>query len=488
MNMRLEQDILGELKIPENALYGIHSQRAKDNFPEETTFHIEWYKSLGLVKLTCYETYKNYKISLLNKYKTSEIPFQLIADEAIEALIHSAKEVSHGKHFEWFIVPAIQGGAGTSINMNVNEIIANNALIQLGQKPGEYSVIDPIEQANIFQSTNDVIPTSLKVALMQLLNKLEEKINALRSSIENIEKQNFNALRIGYTQMQEAVPTSFNRLFSTYNEALSRDWWRVSKCSERIKTVNLGGSAIGTGITVPQYFLMEVVQNLKRFTGLPVTRAENLSDATSNLDSFVEVHAILKAHAVNIEKMMNDIRLLASDLSHKEITIPQKQVGSSIMPGKVNPVIPEFVISISNKVYANDNLISSLCAQGCLELNAYLPVIGHAFIESLKLLIAADTTIKDNLISGITVNTGISKNRLLYSASIVTVLVPYIGYHKASEIALLMKTKNISIFDANEELKFVDRKKLETLLKPENMLKEGFTMGDLKDRRPTDDC
>ncbi len=316
---------------------------------------------------------------------------------------------------------------------------------------------------------------------MQLLNKLEEKINALRNSIENIEKQNNNALRIGYTQMQEAVPTSYSRLFSTYNEALSRDWWRVSKCFERIKTVNLGGSAIGTGITVPKYFIMEVVQNLQRITGLPVTRSENLSDATSNLDSFVEVHAILKAHAVNIEKMVNDLRLLASDLSHKEISLPQKQVGSSIMPGKVNPVIPEFVISVTNKVYANDNLISSLCAQGCLELNAYLPVIGHAFIESLKLLIAADATIKDNLISGITINTGISENRLLYSASIVTALVPYIGYHKASELALLMKKKKISIFDANKELKFIDKQKLTKLLKPENILKEGFTIGDLNE-------
>jgi len=481
MKTRVEKDFLGKLKIPENALYGIHSLRAKENFPDTTPFQIEWYKSLGLVKLACYETYKNYKKSLLNKYKLSDIPFQILTDETIDALIFSAKEVLQGKHFEWFIVPAIQGGAGTSINMNVNEIIANVSLMHTGHKPGEYFIVDPIEQANIYQSTNDVIPTSLKITLMQLLNLLEVKINSLRESIEKVEKKNYNTLRIGYTQMQEAVPTSFSRLFSTYNEALSRDWWRVSKCFERIKTVNLGGSAIGTGITVPQYFLMEVVQNLQRLTGLPVTRSENLSDATSNLDAFVEVHAILKSHAVNLEKIMNDLRLLASDISHKEISLPQKQAGSSIMPGKVNPVIPEFVVGIANKVYANDILISSLCAGGCLELNAYLPVIGYAFIESIKLLIAADKTVNDNLFKGIAINTKIAEGKLFFSASIVTVLVPYIGYHKASEMALLMKTKNISIFEANKELKFFDDKKLKKLLKSENILKEGFTMRDLKE-------
>jgi len=482
MQTRIEKDFLGELEVPGNALYGIHALRAKNNFPDTTPFHLEWYKSVGLVKLSCLETYKSYKKSLLNKYKISEIPFQLLDDALIEALIFSATEISKGKHFEWFIVPAIQGGAGTSINMNINEIISNVALIHSGHKPGEYGIIDPIEHSNIYQSTNDVIPTSLKITIMQLLNVLEEKINALRASIEEVEKQNNNALRIGYTQMQEAVPTSFSRLFSTYHEALSRDWWRVSKCFERIKTVNLGGSAIGTGITVPQFFLMEVTQTLQRLTALPVTRSENLSDATSNLDSFVEVHAILKAHAVNLEKMMNDLRLLASDFSHKEISIPQKQAGSSIMPGKVNPVIPEFVIGISNKIYANDSLISSLCAQGCLELNAYIPVIGHAFIESLKLLIAADSTIKDNLFTGISINAKIAEDKLYNSSSIVTVLLPYIGYHKAAEIALLMKSKNKSIFEINKELKFMTDKKLKNLLKPENVLKEGFTMGDLNDK------
>jgi aspartate ammonia-lyase len=476
--MRTENDSIGNFEVPKDALYGIHSVRAQNNFPDSTRFYIEWFQAVGIVKLACYETYKNYKRALLKKYSVDEIPIPLIDDKIIDSLIIATTELSNGKYFEWFIVPAVQGGAGTSINMNINEIITNVALQKLDQKLGNYSIIDPIEHANIYQSTNDVIPTSLKICVLKLLTELENNINGLRSEIEGLEKLNRNSLRIGYTQMQEAVPTSFGRLFSAYNDALSRDWWRVSKCFERIKIVNLGGSAIGTGITVPQYFLMEVTQTLQRLTGLPVTRAENLADATSNLDSLVEVHAILKAHAVNLEKMANDLRLLASDLSHKEIIFPQKQVGSSIMPGKVNPVIVEFVVSVAHKVYANDVLISSLCGQGCLELNAYIPVIGHAIIESLKLLIGADKTLCDNLINSLDVQTEYAEKRLFQSSSITTALVPFIGYNKASELSKIMKEKKIDIFQANNLLKYIDTNKLKELLQPEKLLKEGFSIQD----------
>jgi aspartate ammonia-lyase len=208
---------------------------------------------------------------------------------------------------------------------------------------------------------------------MNLLETLERRINGLREKIEKLEKQHHNSLRIGYTQMQEAVPTSFGRLFSAYNDALSRDWWRVSKCFERIKVVNLGGSAVGTGITVPRFFIFEVVSALRALSGLPVTRGENLSDTTANMDSFVEVHAVIKAHAVNLEKIASDIRLLAADVSRDSgLTIPPRQTGSTIMPGKVNPVITEFVVGACHRVYANDVLIASLSAQGCLDLNAYV--------------------------------------------------------------------------------------------------------------------
>jgi aspartate ammonia-lyase len=476
--MRTESDFLGSIELNKNALFGIHSWRAKNNFPDTTAFHIEWYKTIGLVKLACYETYKSYKSALLGKFSQNELPFQLFDDTILNSLMQSAFEVSQGKHFQWFIVPAIQGGAGTSLNMNVNEIITNNSLILLGNNAGDYTRIDPIEHANIYQSTNDVIPTSLKLATLQLLVQLESKINQLRSNIETLEKQHHSSVRIAYTQMQEAVPSSFGRLFAAYNDALSRDWWRVSKCFERIKTVNLGGSAIGTGITVPQFFIMEVTQHLQRLSGLPVTKAENLVDATSNLDSYVEVHAILKAHAVNLIKISNDIRLLSSDLGNKEISIPQKQVGSSIMPGKINPVIPEFVISACHKVFANDTLISALCAEGCLELNAYIPTIGHALIESLKLLISANESLQMNLFADIQIHTNKAEQKLLESVSIITALLPYIGYNKASELAKIMKTEHLNVFEANNKLQLIENKRLIEIMKPENLLKEGFSLTD----------
>ena len=478
--MRTEKDFIGSKKLEDKVLYGIHSVRARENFPDNTPFHLEWYKAVGTTKLACYLTYKSFKKSLKQKYDLKKLPIIIIEDDIIENLIISAREVSEGKHFDNFIVPAVQGGAGTSINMNVNEIIANSALLKSGKKPGDYKFIDPIEHANIFQSTNDVIPTSLKVAVIQLLVKHEESINYLRSKVENCENKYRNDLRVAYTQMQEAVPSSFGKLFSTYSDALSRDWWRVSKCFERIKTVNLGGSAVGTGITVPRFFIMEVVSELQKLTGLPVTKGENLQDTTNNLDSFVEVHAILKAHAVNLEKISSDLRLLSSDFSgSKEINIPNKQVGSSVMPGKVNPVIPEFVITAAHKIYSNDVLITSLSAQGCLDLNAYIPEIGHAIIESLKLLIAADKTLADNLFEGLTVNSEKAYEKLIKSPAITTALVPYIGYNKAAEISKEMKAKSTDVYAANKKLKLIDESKLIEILKPENLLKTGYSIGDI---------
>ncbi len=477
---RTENDSLGPMQVPANVFYGIHSLRAQENFPDQTPFHLEWYKAMGAVKLACYQTYHSFSQAVSERKSRQEQPFSLLDIKVVNALEFAAREVSEGKYFSSFIVPAINGGAGTSINMNVNEIIANVSLQKLGLAPGTYDRIDPIEAANIYQSTNDVVPTALKVATMQLLGELETAINSLRQKIEITEGKYRNELRIAYTQMQEAVPSSYGMLFSTYSEALSRDWWRVSKCFERIKIVNLGGSAIGTGLAVPKFFIMEVVPALQKITGLPVTRSENLSDATNNLDSFVEVHAILKAHAVNLEKIVSDIRLLASDVAGIHgVKIENRQVGSSIMPGKVNPVIPEFVISAAHKIYSNDMLISSLSAQGCLDLNAYLPVIGHALLESLKLLIAADKTIGENLISGLTIEPGIGTSRLFKSPAITTALSPLIGYRKAVQLAKEMKTSGCDIFDANKKLSLIDEEKLKNVLKPENLLKTGFTLNDL---------
>lgn len=480
--MRTEKDFLGEKKIPTDALYGIHSLRAKENFPDTGAFNVEWYKAMMTVKRACYVTSKEFFSKAAEKYDLSSTSIKYIDSSILDALIDSALRCEEGEYYDQFIVPAISGGAGTSINMNVNEILANLSLKKLGKKPGSYTIIDPIEHANIFQSTNDVVPTSLRIAIMRLLNHLEESINLLRSRIEEKEKKYRNVLRIGYTQMQEAVPTTFGKLFSTYNDALSRDWWRISKCYERIKVVNLGGSAIGTSITVPWFFVTEVVRVLQQLTGLPVTRGDNLSDVTSNLDPLAEVHGILKAHAVNLEKIANDLRLMSSDIhSADTIAIPQMQVGSSIMPGKINPVISEFVISSCHQVYSNDTLITQLAAQGCLELNAYLPVIGHSLLSSIRLLIACNDTLGNKTIKDLKINESQSEQLFLNSPSIVTVLLPYIGYNEASELAKYMKEKETDIFSANKEMKLLDQEKLSEILRPENILKGGYRLKNILD-------
>ncbi|MBS2211658.1 aspartate ammonia-lyase [Carboxylicivirga mesophila] len=480
--MRTEKDFLGELQLPNDALYGIHSARAVENFMDQTPFSYEWYKAVGIVKLACYQTYQKFKSAAKDKFEEEILPIRFFDDKIIDALSTSASELSNGNYFNHFIVPAIQGGAGTSINMNVNEIIANAALQQLNQPIGNYSVIDPFEQANVFQSTNDVIPTALTVAAMHLLNTLEDAINKLRQKVEQQESRFRNVLRQGYTQMQAAVPSTYDKLFSSYNNALSRDWWRVSKCLERIKEVNLGGGAIGTGISIPRFFIMQVVSELQHLTGLPLTRSENLNDATANLDRFVEVHATMKAHAVNLEKMVNDLRLMSSDLfTTRELSIPQRQLGSSIMPGKVNPVIPEFVISAVHKVYANDQMIAALCGQGCLELNAYLPSIGHALLESLKLLINCNTTLRKHLFDNLSIVSANDKNHPCYlNPAITTALTPYVGYHQAAQLAKLMKDEQISIFEANLLMKLISSNKLDELMKPESLIRQGYSLNDLK--------
>ena len=476
---RIEKDSLSEKQIPSDALYGIHAARAKENFPGNTPFPVEWYMAVGVTKQACYLTYRKFRNAAIEKFGV--IPnLKNVSDDILEPLIFGASEVANGSYFDHFIVPAVQGGAGTSINMNINEIITNSALLKSGFKCGEYNVIDPIEHANIYQSTNDVIPTALTVAVMKLLQSLEEQINNLRWKVEQLEKDNSEKLRMGFTQMQEALPSSFGLLFSTYNDAFSRDWWRVSKCSERIKQVNLGGGATGTGVSIPRFFIREVVPELRDLTGLPLAHSENLCDATSNLDKWVEIHATLKAHAVNLEKMSSDIRLLASDIAgNKTISIPERQVGSSIMPGKINPVIPEFVISAAHKIYSNDVLISSLSGQGTLELNAYLPVIGYAVIESINLLISCNSSLLQNLFEGLTVNETTGYNALINSPSVTTALSPHIGYHKAAEIASLMREKGINIFEANNIIRVLDETKLKTILRPENLLKLGFSLNDI---------
>ncbi len=484
--MRTEQDFLGEVSLPADAYYGIHSFRARENFPDAAPFSLHWYKAMGTVKVACYQTVRKFSGAVKKEYPELLKELRLPPAELLDAMEEAASEISTGRHFEHFIVSANQGGAGTSINLNINEIICNRALHLLGHSPGQYSLIDPIEGANIYQSTNDVVPTALTLASMQLIEKLEAAINQGRSRSEALENRYRNSLRLGYTQMQEAVPSTFGQLFSTYSEALSRDWWRSSKATERLKVVNLGGGAIGTGISIPRFYIMEVVPALKRLSGLPLTQGENLCDATANLDRWVEVHAILKAHAVNLEKMASDLRLLASGVNeHAEVSLPARQVGSSIMPGKINPVIPEYIISSAHKVYDNDALVSRLAGMGCLDLNAYLPAIGSSMLESLDLLISMNTALSEGLLKGLTVNEETARKKLFMSPAVTTALTPLIGYHRAAKLANEMKHSGSNVFEANRTLGILEEARLAKAMEASSLLKRGFSMKDVREMRET---
>ena len=480
--MRKEKDFLGEMELADDALYGIHSLRAAHNFPGSERFSIEWYRAAGMVKRACYETIQLFKAALGKEHPDILSDLRIPSDSVIAAMIEASIEIASGKHFDHFIVPALQGGAGTSINMNINEIIANRSLQLLNNTPGSYQLVDPIESANLYQSTNDVIPTALKIAVIQLLKELETSVNGLRQESETLEKKYRNTLRLAYTQLQEAVPSTYGSLFSTYSDALSRDWWRISKSFERIKQINLGGGAIGTGIGTPRFFIMEVGNRLRKLTGLPLAQGENLQDVTANQDSLVEVHGIMKAHAVNMEKIASDLRILSSGLSQDtELTIPEKQTGSSIMPGKVNPVIAEYIISGAHRIYSNDQLITNLAGQGNLDLNAFLPEIGNALINSLKILIKMDQTMKVNLLSGLEINSERAARRLFRSPAVTTAISPLIGYNKAAELAKYMKAEKTDIYEANKVLKTLDEEQLKKLMKPETLLKRGFTASDIRE-------
>lgn len=472
---RIECDFLGERSIPVDALYGIHSIRAQENFPYYRPFHKEWYMAVGVVKQAVYETYREYKSGVAEKLGVLPSQFNWLDDLSLDALERATQKVAKGEFFDQFIVSSHQGGAGTSINMNVNEIITNLALKDLGYACGYYSRIDPLEGANVFQSTNDVIPTALRIAILRLLKELEVSINGHRQLIEEVEGSCRNVLRQGYTQMQAAVPTSYDKLFSGYSGALSRDWWRVSKSFERIKEVNLGGGAIGTGLSLPRFYIMKVTQKLQHITALPIARSENLSDTTANLDSFVEIHAILKAHAVNLEKMSSDLRLMGSDLFlNREVYLPQKQLGSSIMPTKVNPVIVEYVVQGAQRIYANDDIVCRLSAMGCLDLNAYLPAIGDAILDSIKMLISMNETLSSNLWIGFRMSINSSIETLYLNPTITTALIYKIGYNKAAQLGKLMASEGISVIKANERLIFLSESELLELLLPARLLQLGF--------------
>jgi len=463
MQTRTEKDFLGSKQIPTDSLWGIHTARAVENFQlSGRMIHPELINAFGEVKLACAQT-------------NIQLGFWKENTEKFHAIEKACFEMSQGLLNEHIIVDALQGGAGTSTNMNVNEVIANRALQILGKNPGSYEFVSPLDDINLHQSTNDTYPTALKIAAIRLLRKLEQSILTLQEAFQQKEKEFAHVVKIGRTQLQDAVLTTLGREMGAYAEAFNRDRWRIYKCEERLRIVNLGGTAIGTGLGAPKQFIFRVVDRLRENTNIGLARAENLIDGTQNTDVFVEVSGILKAHASNLLKISNDLRLLSSgpDAGFGEINLPAKQAGSSIMPGKVNPVIPEAVAQIAIRVMGNDQVIAHACSAGNLELNQFMPLIADVFLESLTLLNHANLMFRKHCISGITANEAVCKRNVENSTTTITALIPLIGYENASLISKMAKDECLSIKEAAVKSTFISDSEFNEIITPEAVCRLG---------------
>ncbi|MDP3050555.1 MAG: aspartate ammonia-lyase, partial [Eubacteriales bacterium] len=327
----------------------------------------------------------------------------LLDDRRGAAITRAAEELAEGRWRDQIIVDALQGGAGTSTNMNVNEVLANRAIELLGGEKGDYRVIHPLDHVNLGQSTNDVYPTALRVAAIQQGRGLAQAMAELQGALQAKEKEFAAILKIGRTELQEAVPVTLGQEFGAWAEAIARDWWRLYKAEERLRQVNLGGTAVGTGLNASRRYTYRVIEILRELTGFGLARAENTFEATQNADVFVEVSGFLKAASVNLAKIAGDLRLLASGprAGLGEIKLPPVQAGSSIMPGKFNPVIPEMVTQAAYQTMANDLAVSLAAASGQLELNAFLPLIAHNLLQSFTILTGATGILTVKCIRGV---------------------------------------------------------------------------------------
>ena len=416
LSNRVEEDLLGKLELPVEVYWGIHTQRAIANFPlsgrRVNPFLI---RALAQVKKAC---------------AAANVELGYLAPEKGQAIMSACDEIAAGGLGDQFPVDALQGGAGTSTNMNVNEVIANRAVEFLGGGRGDYRLIHPLETVNLHQSTNDVYPTALRVASIFGLRRLSSAIATLQGAFQEKEKALGAIVKIGRTELQEAVPMTLGAEFAAFSEAFSRDRWRTFKGEERLRVVNLGGTAVGTGLTAPRDFIFLVIEKLREVTGLGLSRGENLTGETANADVFVEVSGILKAHAANLVKISGDLRLLNL---MGEIRLPPVQAGSSIMPGKVNPVIPEAIIQIGLRVMANDTGICNAASRGTWQINEFLPLIADLFLEEIDLMEASSPVLAAH-VKGIAADEDRCRQFVDQSPMIVTALLPFIGYERATAL------------------------------------------------------
>ena len=421
--MRTEHDTLGEKPVPEDALYGIHTLRALENFGVSgRRVRTELIRAIVLVKKACALTHKE---------------LEALPAAVADAIVAACDEVLAGKHGEAFVTDALQGGAGTSTNMNVNEVLANLALLRLGAQPGDYARVSPLDHVNRGQSTNDVYPSALRIAAICLVRELSDALARLQESLQKKEQAFSGIQKLARTQLMDAAPMELGQAFGAYAQAIARDRWRIYKAEERLRQINLGGTAVGTGAAADRRYTFRVAEILRDLTGLGLARAEYPMDLTQNSDVFVEVSGLLKACAVNLLKISNDLRLMNSGPRGGlgEIRLEARQVGSSLMPGKVNPVIPECVAQCAMRTVANDTAITLAAASGQLELNAFLPLIADALLDSLTLLRNAATLFRTACIDTLEADPAACARHLHASTAPALFLVPALGYDAAAALA-----------------------------------------------------
>lgn len=459
---RIEKDLLGEKEVPAEAYYGIHSVRARENFPVSgQKTNADLIQALVLVK----------KAAALTHQKLDHYPHAVA-----KAIVRACDDLLAGKFADQFIVDAFQGGAGTSTNMNVNEVIANRALEIMGKEKGDYASVDPLQHVNCCQSTNDVYPTALRIAAIRWLRRLSEAFASLQAALQEKEQEFADIIKLGRTQLMDAVPMRMGQSFGAYARAVARDRRRLNKGEERLREVNIGGTAIGTGMNASSQYICHMTDILQELSGLSLVRSEYPMDTTQNMDVFVEVSGLLKAAAANLVKIANDLRLLASGPAGGlgEIVLPKMQAGSSIMPGKVNPVIPEMITQVCFRVTANDAAITQAALAGQLELNAFVPLIAETLLQSLELLCRGVRVFEEKCIRGIEVNRKACREHVERSSALATALVHYLGYEQAAEIALKAQREQKTIRQVVEEEKQLPANLLETILSPRQMADPGI--------------
>ncbi len=459
-NFRRESDLLGELLVPADAYYGVQTQRAIENFRISGQYlfsYPELIRGLAFVKKAAALT--NYELGLLN-------------EELFLKIIETCDELINGKLHDQFPIDMIQGGAGTSVNMNANEVIANRVLEKMGKNRGDYQFCSPNDHINLSQSTNDAYPTAIKLALLQMNETLVDKVKKIVLAFREKGEEFQDVIKMGRTQLQDAVPMTLGQEFEAFAATLEEDIEKLNNNANLFVEVNMGATAIGTGLNAPLGYAERCAGNLAEITGYPIVSAPNLVEATPDTGSYVIYSSAMKRLAVKLSKICNDLRLLSSGprSGFYEINLPPMQPGSSIMPGKVNPVIPEVVNQVCYKVIGNDLTVTFAAEAGQLQLNVMEPVLSHAIMENNQFLCNALDTLREKCINGITANREVCLNMVRNSIGIVTALNPYIGYKNATHIAKEALETGNSVYNLVLEHQLLTREQLDDILDPRKML------------------